>query len=133
MKEYKLIVAGSRDWDNEKLALNSIVDFQNKYAKERHLHIISGTARGADQMGEEIAQRFHLPLTRMPADWDTHGKSAGYQRNEQMAAKADGALILWDGQSRGSKHMYDLAVKYCLDVELVLPTIYRPTQPETKL
>jgi len=126
MKEYKLIVAGSRGWDDRQLAIQSIVDFQHKHCNGRHLHIISGTARGADQMGEEIAQLYHLPVTQMPANWSIFGRSAGYRRNKEMALIADGALVLWDGESRGSKHMYDLALKHKLDVELVLPTIYGP-------
>ena len=52
----------------------------------------------------------------MPADWNKYGKSAGYKRNEEMANIADAALVIWDGESRGSKHMIDIAKKQKLQV-----------------
>ena len=44
-----------------------------------------------------------------PADWDKHGKSAGYKRNLEMAENADALIAFWDGESRGTKHMIDIA------------------------
>lgn len=46
--------------------------------------IISGCARGADQYGEKLAEFWHIPVERYPADWETHGKKAGFIRNQQM-------------------------------------------------
>jgi hypothetical protein len=76
--------------------------------------IISGTAKGADRLGERIAEDYDLKLIRMPADWNTHGKAAGYVRNKDMAEIATHALIFWDGESRGTKHMIILATQYKL-------------------
>ncbi|MCD7996506.1 MAG: SLOG family protein [Clostridiales bacterium] len=84
--------------------------------------IISGTARGADKLGEYYAERTNLKK-RFPADWDNLGKRAGYVRNAEMAkyaAKEVGVLIaFWDGISRGTKHMIDLANRYELEVHVV--------------
>ncbi len=52
-----------------------------------------------------------MPIERYPADWDKHGKPAGYIRNAEMADKAEALLALWDGQSRGTLHMINLAKK----------------------
>lgn len=71
--------------------------------------VISGTAKGADRLGEAWAAEHDVPCERYPADWDRHGKSAGYRRNERMAECADALIALWDGQSRGTKHMIDIA------------------------
>lgn len=54
-----------------------------------------------------------------PADWKGLGKSAGYKWNEQMAQNADALVAFWDGQSRGTKHMIDLACKYGLKVRVI--------------
>lgn len=70
--------------------------------------IVSGTARGVDQLGEQWAQANGAKVTRFPADWDRYGKSAGYKRNAQMAGYADKLVAIWDGESRGTKHMIDL-------------------------
>jgi hypothetical protein len=62
-------------------------------------------------MGERWAKENNLPIERYPADWDNHGKSAGYRRNAEMAENAEALLALWDFKSRGTKHMIDLALK----------------------
>ncbi len=73
--------------------------------------VISGTAKGADEFGEAWAKFMGLPIEQYPADWNKHGKSAGYQRNAEMAKVADICVVVWDGESRGSKNMMDLAKK----------------------
>lgn len=73
--------------------------------------VISGAARGADRIGEEWGRRHGVPVKRMPAEWGTFGKRAGFMRNESMAKLPGvGALLaLWDGKSKGTKHMIGLA------------------------
>ena len=44
--------------------------------------IISGTASGADRLGERYAKEKGFQLRRFPADWNRYGKSAGYRRME---------------------------------------------------
>lgn len=81
--------------------------------------VLSGTARGADQLGERWAQAMEIPIERYPAQWDLHGKSAGYKRNELMASKAEQLIAFWDGNSRGTKHMVDIAAARGLKVHIV--------------
>lgn len=83
------------------------------------MEIVSGTARGADQLGERYAAERGLSIKRFPADWDRDGKSAGYLRNVRMAEYADAAIVFWDGVSKGSKHMVDVAKKKGLPVRVV--------------
>jgi hypothetical protein len=66
--------------------------------------VISGTATGVDKLGEQWANAKNIPIKRMPADWSI-GKHAGHVRNREMAEYADFAIILWDGQSPGTKGM----------------------------
>lgn len=124
-KEYNLIVAGSRSWTNKALMVEKIREFYKQYTVGKpELCIISGTARGADQLGAEIAKDNALHLIECPATWQrkdgTTNKAAGYQRNERMAKIADGAIVFWDGQSKGSVHMVNLAIGEGLDTWLVL-------------
>lgn len=120
----RVIVAGSRDFNDFSLVEKSLM----MYFKENQLHrsdieIISGTARGADRLGEIFANKYGLKLTKFPADWDYYGKSAGYVRNEQMAkyaSKENGVLFaFWNGTSKGTKHMIDLAKKYNLQTNTI--------------
>lgn len=71
--------------------------------------VISGGARGVDKMGEVWARSNGRALRLFPADWRTYGKRAGYVRNEQMAQEAEAVIALWDGVSRGTRHMIDTA------------------------
>lgn len=125
MKEYNLIVAGSRSWTNKALMIEKIREFYKRYTLGKpELVIISGTAAGADELGEIIAKDNALSLIRCSATWHrkdgTLNKAAGYERNERMAKIADGAIVFWDGQSKGSVHMMNLAIRYKLDSWLVL-------------
>ena len=70
--------------------------------------IVSGTARGVDQLGERLASELNIPVKRFPANWDLFGKSAGYKRNVTMADYADGLIAIWDGKSKGTGHMINI-------------------------
>lgn len=69
--------------------------------------VVSGTARGVDRLGEEWAVEHDVPVARFPADWDRHGRSAGYIRNEEMAEYADALVAIHVNESPGTGHMVD--------------------------
>lgn len=71
--------------------------------------VISGHAMGADTLGELAARAAGVPLDVFPARWREHGRWAGRLRNAEMLQHADALLALWDGKSRGTKHMVDIA------------------------
>ena len=70
--------------------------------------IVSGGARGVDTLAEQYAEAHNIPFTLFPADWETHGKKSGFLRNAEMAHYADYGVAIWDGESRGTKHMISL-------------------------
>lgn len=125
----RIIIAGSRDFNDFELLDGVVIELikdlkeQGYNTKREVLEIISGTARGADKLGERFADKYNLKVVRFPADWNI-GKQAGYIRNSQMAEYASqdnelGMLIaFWNG-SRGTKHMIDLAKKKGLRVEII--------------
>jgi hypothetical protein len=71
--------------------------------------VISGTARGVDQLGEQWATARGIMVLRMPANWGAHGKAAGPIRNSAMLEEADCVVVVWDGKSRGSQDMISKA------------------------
>ena len=126
MKELRVIIAGSRDFNDYKLLKKSAIEIITKKTMLPDLtRIVSGGARGADTLGERFANEMGLEISRFIPDWDGLGKRAGYVRNAEMAKFAvedgnDGMLIaFWDGKSRGTKHMIDLAKRYGLEVHVV--------------
>ena len=81
--------------------------------------VISGTANGADKLGEEWASIGNIPIERYPADWATYGKRAGYVRNAEMAEVADCLVACWDGESKGTGHMIEIAKKKGMPVHIL--------------
>lgn len=112
---FKVIVAGSRGFNNY-LALERVLD--KLLINKKDIEIVSGTARGADKLGEKYAEHKKLKIAKFPAQWNKFGKSAGYKRNAQMADYADACVVFWDGESRGTKHMIDLANKKNLQLRV---------------
>ena len=118
MPQLKIIVAGSREFNDYPL-LKQKLDFYCQRYSPSQIEIVSGEARGADRLGEKYAQHSQLSLKQFPADWDKHGKSAGYRRNEEMAEYATHAVVFWDGKSKGSEHMINLAKEQELNLRVV--------------
>lgn len=114
---YKVIIAGSREFNDYQLLVSKL----NKILINRlpDVEIVSGTARGADKLGEQYALEYNLPIKQFPADWNTHGKKAGYLRNVEMAKYADACIVFWDGESKGTKHMIDIATKKELPLRVI--------------
>ena len=127
MQELRIIIAGSRDFNDYTFLKTSIKEIlkSTSLTDISKIKIISGTARGADQLGERFAKQFKLEVVKFPAKWDLYGKRAGYIRNEEMAKYSMednnyGMLVaFWDGESRGTKHMINLANKHGLKVHVV--------------
>jgi hypothetical protein len=99
----KIIIAGSR-------TLEPVFEFINEARImfgmiNASYEIVSGGAEGVDTCGENFAKEMGWKLTVLPADWNKHGKAAGPIRNRQMVEYADELLLIWDGESKGSKNM----------------------------
>jgi hypothetical protein len=112
----KVIIAGSRDFRNYDLLKQKCDEI---LFGKNEVEIVSGTARGADKMGEFYASEREYPVKLFPADWNQYGKSAGYIRNKQMAEYANMLICFWDGQSKGTQHMINLAKDLGLEVHTI--------------
>ena len=113
----KIIVAGSREYSNKKKVFR-ILDFL--YAANPNIEIVSGLAKGPDSYGKEWAEKNGVTVHKFPANWNKYGKSAGYRRNEEMAKFSQILLAFWDGESRGTMHMINLAKKHGLKVKVYI-------------
>jgi len=112
----KIIIAGGRDFNDYELLKKTCDEIlKTKTAIE----IVSGTAKGADKLGEKYAAEKGYPTVQFPADWNTHGKSAGIKRNGKMADYADELIAFWDGKSKGTDNMIRTAKRYKLKVHVI--------------
>lgn len=119
MDEFKLIVAGGRDFNDPILLAQAIEGLANGEYADKAVSIVSGMARGADMLGYMFAMKHNVVAYAMPADWEQHGKRAGMLRNKEMAEFADGLLLFWDGASKGSKNMLDTMRKLGKPVHVI--------------
>lgn len=116
---FRLIVAGSRNFNNYELLKQKCDSLLSQKRLTHSIVIISGTARGADRLGERYAAERGYRIERFPADWDRNGIAAGPIRNTKMAAHADALVAFWDGKSRGTKDMIEKAKERNLPVRIV--------------
>ena len=122
----KVIVAGSRDITDFAIIEEAIEESGFEITE-----VVSGGAKGADQLGEEWAELSNVPVKRFPANWDDidvegavvktnswgkeYNAKAGLNRNIDMAEYAD-ALIAIDLNTTGTNHMINVAKKKELQV-----------------
>jgi len=119
MNDFRVIIAGTRTFRDYELLRASC---DSLLAEKRQTHaiiVISGTARGADRLGEAYAKERGFQLQQFPADWDRDGKAAGIIRNARMADNADALIAFWDGNSRGTRNMIETARNKGLAVRII--------------
>lgn len=111
----RVIVCGSRDWTDREQIADRLFDLPPGST------IVHGNAKGADRIAAQEGQKLGHTIEPHPADWDRYGKAAGVIRNQIMAdLGADLCLAFWDGRSRGTQHMTDLADAKGIPLELVV-------------
>jgi SLOG family YspA-like protein len=131
----RVIIAGSRSIKGEEAV--QMIDTAMRGLNWNITEVISGDAPGIDTAAVEWAKRNNIDYVRMPANWELHGKRAGYLRNKKMAwyarvtsrilelqgeevpEKHKGALVaFWKNNSRGTGHMIDLAREFNLETKV---------------
>lgn len=104
----RVLVTGSRTWtdmDVIRRALDAIgEDFPPPY------YLVEGDAPGADRMTALAALDNGWKVERHPANWDKHGKAAGFLRNREMVETgADVCLAFVKAKSKGAMMTVGLA------------------------
>ena len=112
----KVIIAGGRDFDDYTLLKRKCDELLKDVSD---IEIVSGAANGADRLGERYAKEKGYPVKQFPADWKRYGNSAGIKRNAEMANYAEMLIAFWDGKSRGTKNMIDVATTKNFRVEVI--------------
>ena len=111
----KVIIAGGRNFEDYHKLCRVCDEFLQD---QNNIEIVSGAYKGADLLGERYAVERKYSIKQFPAEWRRYGKSAGLKRNTEMAAYADSLIAFWDGESKGTKHMIELATQAGLIVKV---------------
>ncbi len=107
----KVIIAGPRHC----VSYDLVVALMEEAARLKQIvptRVVSGRAAGVDMLGERWARANGLEVMPFPIEkFSEYGRSAGWRRNQQMAACGDALAALWDGQSDGTKMMVEEMVR----------------------
>lgn len=107
-----ILVCGSRDFRNWALVSEVIAEFDPETI------VVEGAARGVDTWARKAAHARGLHVASVPALWD-RGRSAGHKRNAAMLRLGVTMVVaFWDGKSRGTKGMIELACAAGIPVSL---------------
>jgi hypothetical protein len=118
----RLIIAGSRNFEEYHLLESSLDEFIERNSigdPDPGVIIISGLAKGADLLGVQYAKQKGYQVEEFPANWKL-GRSAGPKRNLEMAKSANACIVFWDGVSKGTANMIELAKRHQLKLLVVL-------------
>jgi YspA, cpYpsA-related SLOG family len=109
---YRILVTGSRDWDDEALLgyQLGVAAFEGLRAAREIVIVHGACPTGADEIADRIA-RFHgHAVEAHPADWERAGRAAGPIRNREMVtAGADVCLAFVKDCSPGAAGCADMA------------------------
>jgi hypothetical protein len=83
---YRILVTGSRDWDDGDVIAWELGWAAGEGAREgRRAVIVHGACpTGADAIADRLARDHDFDVEPHPADWVHHGKAAGFIRNLDM-------------------------------------------------
>ena len=107
----KVAVIGSRSI--------GVADFK-KYLPDETDEIISGGAKGVDQVAARYAEMENIKLTEIYPDYRRYGKGAPLKRNNEIIDRSDFVLAIWDGKSCGTRYVIEKCKKINKPVKVIL-------------
>ena len=116
----KVAIIGSREWADYEMVRDYVESLDEDDT------VVSGGARGVDQLAQIYAEDRGLNTIIFPADWNQHGVGAGLLRNQDIVAKADRVVAFWDGVSPGTQYSLDLARRAGKPVLVFRPSGFGP-------
>jgi len=98
-------VVGSRNFHNYAV----FCDILNNYQFSK---IVSGGATGVDSLAARYAQERNIPILEIKPDYGSHpGRIAPIIRNKEIVNISDCVIVLWDGESPGTRFTLNYAFK----------------------
>lgn len=119
MKEFKLIVAGGRDFNNRELLDQTIKQVVAELPDDCVVSIVSGMDEGTASLAYEWALYNKCKVYKHYPEWKKHLKRAKYIRNEEMGTNSQGLLAMNNGTNKDTKHMILTARNMGLYVKVI--------------
>lgn len=113
----RILVTGSRDWEDRQSLVYRLMEHDpcaehgDCNADCPRITVVHGACpTGADAMAAEFALQWGVDVEAHPADWEQHGRRAGFVRNAEMVELgADVCLAFIKDGSKGATMTADLA------------------------
>lgn len=107
----RLLVTGSRDWDDQDIINNALGYWWDNNGKNPQDILVHGDCpNGADAIAKYMWGLAGLKHEPHPAQWDAYGRRAGMIRNTHMVLYgADACLAFIKNNSPGASHCAKLA------------------------
>lgn len=144
MKKFRLLITGSRTWDDYDTLKKAIVDVMKELVEERPelknypvrtwFSIVHGNCpRGADMLADLFARTvLKIEPELYEADWRV-GKHAGFLRNSRMVdSMPDACLAFIRDRSKGASGCRDLAKRKGIPTETITYTLNSEPKPAPK-
>lgn len=116
---FRVTIVGSRTFQDFEFLEQEVLKILTNFSGIE-IEIVSGGAQGADKLAEKFAKKYEIPIRIFPANWTYYGKRAGYVRNKAMAEYSDLVIAFWDGKSKGTKLMLNLAKQNNCETSTIL-------------
>jgi hypothetical protein len=108
---FNIVISGSREFTEYWKMANTLDSILKLNVTKSHIRLFEGGARGIDKLALKYATLNKIEHERFEADWEKYKKRAGILRNIEMIDAGDMVIAFWDGQSKGTKHAIEHAVK----------------------
>lgn len=106
----KVIITGSRKWDNPDMIFNALYKLEKRYGDD--LLILEGGAKGADMWARVFCKQLKIKFQTFEADWEQFGRRAGMIRNRRMLEENPDLVIAFPlPRSIGTYGMMEIAEK----------------------
>lgn len=108
---FRILITGSRSWDDIEYIRATFAQLAKEIRND--ITLVSGACpTGADRLGEIVAAELGWDIERYPANWNQHGRSAGFIRNTEMVeTNPDLVVAFIRNKSKGATMTANLSKK----------------------
>lgn len=99
---YRVLVTGSREWDDVDELRYALIH-ATALRLDSSIIVHGACPRGADALAAEWARDYSVKAEAHPADWNGHGKQAGFIRNAEMVSLGADLCLAFYKQGAGNK------------------------------
>ena len=111
-------IVGSRSITSSEYVFSVLDFYLSRLLEENEVVIVSGGAVGVDSLGAQWAELRKLKTEIYLPDWQTHGKKAGFLRNQQIIDNSDYLIAITTG-SNGTADSIKRAVKKNIPIKII--------------